>query len=114
MRRRQTRSTRTHTLFPYTTHFRSSVDDPKSTLRTRMWYPLSATTQRIQAAADLWSNVSQNHDEHADPKDVSLGSARSEEHTSELKSLMSTTYAVFCSKKKTDRTNDRTQDTNDN
>src|SRR3546814_14881753 len=37
-----------------------------------MWYPLSATTQRIQAAADLWSNVSQNHDEHADPKDVSL------------------------------------------
>jgi len=49
-----------------------SVDDPKSALRTRMWYPLSATTQKIQAAADLWSNVSQNHDEHADPKDVSL------------------------------------------
>lgn len=49
-----------------------SIDDPKSTLRTRMWYPLSATTPRIQAAADLWSNVSQNHDEHADPKDVSL------------------------------------------
>lgn len=49
-----------------------SIDDPNSALRTRMWYPLSATTQRIQAAADLWSNVSQNHDEHADPKDASL------------------------------------------
>lgn len=49
-----------------------SIDDPKSTLRTRMWYPLSATTQRTQAAADLWSNISQNHEEHADPKDVSL------------------------------------------
>lgn len=49
-----------------------SIDDPQSTLRTRMWYPLSATTPKIQAAADLWSNVSQNHDENADPKDVSL------------------------------------------
>src|SRR3546814_1826750 len=94
-----------------------SVDDPKSTLRTRMWYPLSATTQRIQAAADLWSNVSQNHDEHADPKDVSLArylsfslraagirirdasDQRSEEHTSELQSLMSISYAVSGLKK---------------
>src|SRR3546814_11934568 len=51
-----------------------SVDAPKSTLRTRMWYPLSATPQRIKAAADLWSNVSQNHDKHREPTDDSLAS----------------------------------------
>lgn len=49
-----------------------SIDDPKSALRTRLWYPMSATTPRIQAAADLWSNVSQNCEDDVDPKDVSL------------------------------------------
>src|SRR3546814_4549567 len=67
MIRRPPRSTRTDTLFPYTTLFRSAW---------RRWSSNTAT------AAMCW------------PK------ARSEEHTSELQSLMRISYAVSCLKKK--------------
>src|SRR3546814_5556985 len=70
MIRRPPRSTRTDTLFPYTTLFRS----PSCGARPQ---PLFDT----QAAA-------------------ALGVERSEEHTSELQSLMRISYAVFCLKKK--------------
>src|SRR3546814_16583761 len=76
MIRRPPRSTRTDTLFPYTTLFRS---DRFRVGRARRRHP---DLGRAVAAARL----------------------RSEEHTSELQSLMRISYAVFCLKKKNDRT----------
>src|SRR3546814_2837658 len=72
MIRRPPRSTRTDTLFPYTTLFRSRRSARKSGLR----HPASLRCVRGRAGA------------------------RSEEHTSELQSLMRISYAVFCLKKK--------------
>src|SRR3546814_8044823 len=78
MIRRPPRSTRTDTLFPYTTLFRSG------------WYsPISAS--RRQKSHRL--NHSRKIDRASRPR-------RSEEHTSELQSLMRISYAVFCLKKK--------------
>src|SRR3546814_10172854 len=74
MIRRPPRSTRTDTLFPYTTLFRS----------------LPAHARGNQARGR------QQHDDRADMGD----DARSEEHTSELQSLMRISYAVFCLKQK--------------
>src|SRR3546814_6266075 len=73
MIRRPPRSTRTDTLFPYTTLFRSN---------------------RISAAADERKRVVQMFGQRR--RHV----LRSEEHTSELQSLMRISYAVFCLKKK--------------
>src|SRR3546814_1056527 len=79
MIRRPPRSTRTDTLFPYTTLFRSAVD-----------LQLGLGQQAAVAAGRL-----------ADPQLVHhLLEARSVEHTSELQSLMRISYAVFCLKKK--------------
>src|SRR3546814_1391643 len=100
MRRRPPRSTRTDTLFPYTTLFRS----------------LRALVPRFPAEAFALMVVV--------PVTVAVGldgdlqgafflgvtmviyvawSLRSEEHTSELQSLMRISYAVFCLKKKTNK-----------
>src|SRR3546814_1736542 len=73
MIRRPPRSTRTDTLFPYTTLFRSSTG-----------LSLPASCPHLSSSPD-WS----------------LPAPRSEEHTSELQSLMRISYAVFCLKKKT-------------
>src|SRR3546814_3880980 len=56
-------------------------------------------TAQLQALATL----SQSGDQYADERHLALQGvrARSEEHTSELQSLMRTSYAVFCLKKKT-------------
>src|SRR3546814_5517644 len=105
MIRRPPRSTRTDTLFPYTTLFRSTHPDA-SKLRafvvdslygenanpfaTNKW----ADDAVIYTRSD-WSYIS---DMLADEK-IAL-SSRSEEHTSELQSLMRISYAVFCLKKK--------------
>src|SRR3546814_18904835 len=78
MIRRPPRSTRTDTLFPYTTLFRSG--DPPAR-RSDGWSPPS------------WCSA-------AHSGDPARAAARSEEHTSELQSLMRTSYAVFCLKKK--------------
>src|SRR3546814_8176485 len=77
MIRRPPRSTRTDTLFPYTTLFRSHRD-----LRRRRYRRTIADRTRKRK-----SEISQRH-------------RRSEEHTSELQSLMRISYAVFCLKKK--------------
>src|SRR3546814_5270667 len=82
MIRRPPRSTRTDTLFPYTTLFRSTQYRPRrrrgsARLRT-------ASHQFFRPAASAGRAVD-----------------RSEEHTSELQSLMRISYAVFCLKKKT-------------
>src|SRR3546814_18927045 len=78
MIRRPPRSTRTDTLFPYTTLFRSE-------------YRLD-----VQAAA---AGAGQAHRDPAKGRG-GLEVDRSEEHTSELQSLMRISYAVFCLKKK--------------
>src|SRR3546814_13461830 len=104
MIRRPPRSTRTDTLFPYTTLFLSRERMKKGVGRGRPT-PLSgwraapgarATTRR----RDLLDGQTGMHDRrHARG---ALG--RSEEHTSELQSLMRISYAVFClTKKKTEQ-----------
>src|SRR3546814_13272872 len=80
MIRRPPRSTRTDTLFPYTTLFRSLC------------------------AKAFWRHFT--HSEH----DMRMRLGRSEEHTSELQSLMRISYAVFCLKKKIAEDRNRTHD----
>src|SRR3546814_4989364 len=82
MIRRPPRSTRTDTLFPYTTLFRS-VDGPFPDIAGHV----------EQAVAVGWKAA------HRCRLAVA-GVGRSEEHTSELQSLMRISYAVFCLKKK--------------
>src|SRR3546814_5577578 len=85
MIRRPPRSTRTDTLFPYTTLFRSHeverVDDGTGLRRD--------------------GGIAQPRDDLVIEPAVRV---RSEEHTSELQSLMRISYAVFCLKKKKERT----------
>src|SRR3546814_20042040 len=83
MIRRPPRSTRTDTLFPYTTLFRSVG-------RAR---PVHAQHQLVRLP--IGEGVHGDGDRQRDQ--------RSEEHTSELQSLMRISYAVFCLKKKNTR-----------
>src|SRR3546814_5441993 len=92
MIRRPPRSTRTDTLFPYTTLFRSAA--PAARVQDASWGVSSLGRLRRQAARRRARRL-----RCAD----ALGRAvvaRSEEHTSELQSLMRISYAVFCLKKK--------------
>src|SRR3546814_16096031 len=92
MRRRPPRSTRTDTLFPYTTLFRSKITLHRAGASTTL-----TGTQRLWASADTWA-LSGSSSVAAMIKPQP--SRRSEEHTSELQSLMRISYAVFCLKKK--------------
>src|SRR3546814_1475733 len=103
------RSTRTDTLFPYTTLFRSN------TALDAFWMPFTANRQ-FKATPRLLSSASGMYYRSDDGRQVLDGTAglwccnaghahpriveRSEEHTSELQSLMRISYAVFCLKKK--------------
>src|SRR3546814_5919493 len=115
MIRRPPRSTRTDTLFPYTTLFRSSgegaqrlaaelfldvvgsigVDHrerPHLHLVRPAWMPCPNPVDALKEGA---------RGKHSHVLDHDFGAAfRSEEHTSELQSLMRISYAVFCLKKK--------------
>src|SRR3546814_8181857 len=83
MIRRPPRSTRTDTLFPYTTLFRSHKRfDQHGSLDRHVQRSRNARARRCIRAAII----------------------RSEEHTSELQSLMRISYAVFCLKKKKEET----------
>src|SRR3546814_10476189 len=108
MIRRPPRSTRTDTLFPYTTLFRS---------RSRpMPHPVTGI-QRLHSSPLLEQRRPPEHarrprrnppnPSHHHPSPIGRGqrglAARSEEHTSELQSLMRISYAVFCLKKKTNK-----------
>src|SRR3546814_16528422 len=90
MIRRPPRSTRTDTLFPYTTLFRSGdageqrQDDGIERQRLH-----SAAGERAPAPPGAQSQLDE-HRHHREDDD------RSEEHTSELHSLMRISYAVFC------------------
>src|SRR3546814_4821253 len=91
MLRRPPRSTRTDTLFPYTTLFRSH---PSS-------QPIAGDLSDIFAAAlSALKAFVTAPPEHQDRDDDHQQRERSEEHTSELQSLMRISYAVFCLKKK--------------
>src|SRR3546814_5132631 len=106
MIRRPPRSTRTDTLFPYTTLFRSSS-------------PVSPTT-RPASSSRRFEQLPKPAMQGFDPRDIHrTGNGeqpgdtlrrrdahphRSEEHTSELQSLMRISYAVFCLKKKITKT----------
>src|SRR3546814_2191575 len=86
MIRRPPRSTRTDTLFPYTTLFRS---EGRASVARRRFRPARGPARR-------GDSVQQQRGSSA--KKPPRG--RSEEHTSELQSLMRISYAVFCLKKK--------------
>src|SRR3546814_8506512 len=97
MIRRPPRSTRTETLFPYTTLFRSAFQglaldafcgQPLHQLRRAV----GADDRDLQRLFDLALGPALGQGQ--DPEQ------RSEEHTSELQSLMRISYAVFCLKKK--------------
>src|SRR3546814_5286880 len=109
MIRRPPRSTRTDTLFPYSTLFRSEVVAGAVVFRAAaVGHGEHAQGERDEVGggshgqldgtgvAIAWRNV------HSNTSRVEW--RRSEEHTSELQSLMRISYAVFCLKKKTTRT----------
>src|SRR3546814_7832074 len=78
MIRRPPKSTRTDTLFPYTTLFRSCSNGISENCAPIIGRPFGLAAEQI-------------------------GKSRSEEHTSELQSLMRISYAVFCLKKKNEK-----------
>src|SRR3546814_13593173 len=91
MIRRPPRSTRTDTLFPYTTLFRSARD-----LAARQQREQAARAQREIDRANKLRQSEQKKGGKDKPND-----SRSEEHTSDSSPLMRISYAVFCLKKKT-------------
>src|SRR3546814_3227560 len=117
MIRRPPRSTRTDTLFPYTTLFRS-----EACLRVNM----AATSTSVALTGAEWDIASLSSVAEAlgmqQPEQRVKGCCaaamwcsdqkeRSEEHTSELQSLMRISYAVFCLKKKKYKNNHDAQQT---
>src|SRR3546814_2256733 len=95
MRRRPPRSTRTDTLFPYTTLFRSL-------LMAAAAAPAAAQSGGLAtfetAGLSIETAAGERHDFEVEIAETPA--QRSEEHTSELQSLMRISYAVFCLKKK--------------
>src|SRR3546814_10642036 len=103
MLRRPPRSTRTDTLFPYTTLFRSDVDRARHEEarrgpdRARVVQERRRDHRGLSAGGDgaAWARPGRAARRQSEAR------LRSEEHTSELQSLMRISYAVFCLKKKT-------------
>src|SRR3546814_4761891 len=119
MIRRPPRSTRTDTLFPYTTLFRSTIHAGKGFPRAKFRRPIPAIPARYRGESE-----NRNQQRHSPMTRCRLTNAapssclcvfernfshltakapvrrRSEEHTSELQSLMRTSYAVSSLKKK--------------
>src|SRR3546814_1752224 len=94
MIRRPPRSTRTDTLFPYTTLFRSDAGPLAHPIRPDSYQEISNfyTATVYNKGAEI---IRMMH--------TMVGPERSEEHTSELQSLMRISYAVFCLKKKKEK-----------
>src|SRR3546814_8969001 len=95
MIRRPPRSTRTDTLFPYTTLFRSD-EDQAGVVQHLTAFEAGRQAAQAGVASLLLTHLAPGSDADARVADA----ARSEEHTSELQSLMRISYAVFCLKKK--------------
>src|SRR3546814_3664692 len=126
MIRRPPKSTRTDTLFPYTTLFRSGKaqlsqqGEPRKSIfaqhsRQKRWFSLTITPQAGQrgGSAKSMSGTANVRKIFIRPCPISTRVAqvrrRSEEHTSELQSLMRISYAVFCLKKKNTKLHTNTQ-----
>src|SRR3546814_10830762 len=121
MLRRPPRSTRTDKLFPYTTRFRASEDEPKpdqgqrhgaidrgtegeSRAEGAVEEGINGVRHRTTADGDQ-QHAEQQRGHHGAERDGDAQQPvavrkRSEEHTSELQSLMRISYAAFCLKKK--------------
>src|SRR3546814_15029492 len=99
MIRRPPRSTRTDTLFPYTTLFRSaSFDAGLMQINSANFARLGLTPETVfDPCTNLRAGAHVLTDNNRRASDAGR---RSEEHTSELQSLMRISYAVFCLKKK--------------
>src|SRR3546814_4629479 len=98
MIRRPPRSTRTDTLFPYTTLFRSLNRHHPSGTFAPVKNPATANNNSLHRSY----NIDRRHFLPHSPALLRhpWSDSRSEEHTSELQSLMRISYAVFCLKKK--------------
>src|SRR3546814_1150194 len=113
MIRRPPRSTRTDTLFPYTTLFRSPDGVLESNLNTELVQPEPLEDEDLEFLEGI---VNKHHNETGSPVaarilgDWESNAGRSEEHTSELQSLMRSSYAVFCLKKKNRTPNNHNQE----
>src|SRR3546814_4637018 len=117
MIRRPTRSTRTDTPFPYPTLFRSlsrqlpivtgyaQCEEGLVRLYGRGYSEITFSRIAVHLGAAEAVIHKEFHLSSADPKVVGTEAVRSEEHTSELQSLMRISYAVFCLKKKTQYNN---------
>src|SRR3546814_1051837 len=103
MIRRPPRSTRTDTLFPYTTLFRSDMLKILLGVAKRFWPIILVVIILIVGwfgvKAYGSSRYNAGYDEAVRVAEIAAYE-RSEEHTSELQSLMRISYAVFCLKKK--------------
>src|SRR3546814_4973966 len=113
MLRRPPRSTRTDTLFPYTTLFRSpfaagmienGIDHTSVEGATTLPYhvpniAVDLHTTDVGVPVLWWRAVGSTHTAYS--TEAFIDELRSEEHTSELQSLMRISYAGFCLKKKT-------------
>src|SRR3546814_10792265 len=103
MIRRPPRSTRTDTLFPYTTLFRSVA-----ALAKENGYTINELFGGVKATGKATAKVAPKFRNPANPDQTWSGRGkRSEEHTSELQSLMRISYAVFCLQKKKQTTTKR-------
>src|SRR3546814_1035882 len=112
MIRRPPRSTRTDTLFPYTTLFRSPDEEKAGKNRLHLDFrpdDQDAEVDRLVSLGATRVDVGQGEQSWvvlADPE-----GNRSEEHTSELQSLMRISYAVFCLKKQNPHNTNKTNQT---
>src|SRR3546814_8615281 len=101
MKRRQPRSTRTDTLFPYTTLFRSPELTEKLDPHRVVMRGTQAVQPRCTALQGVVGEAAQCGIYPLRPSVCrEVQPSRSEEHTSELQSLMRISYAVFFLKKK--------------
>src|SRR3546814_5530231 len=104
MLRRPPRSTRTDTLFPYAALFRSGEGMMSNRAMDADFAVIPIRAAVPRPAREVWDLIGGffDLDKWLDVECAPVaGSGRSEEHTSELQSLMRISYAVFCLKKKT-------------
>src|SRR3546814_6127767 len=112
MIRRPPRSTRTDTLFPYTTLFRSEQTQDCIDLAGKIGDNLiDQEIVRCSEDTNFFQNQIASTDDNNDNAD---DNNRSEEHTSELQSLMRISYAVFCLKKKKKKKKQKNSNTDTN
>src|SRR3546814_9303267 len=93
------RSTRTDTLFPCTTLFRSSASIAKPCTIDQQ--AMEGASARSRGETDSAASSPRTTPSRRRKARWAVSAYRSEEHTSELQSLMRISYAVFCLKKKT-------------